>query len=100
MSFRQPESLDEAYEQKALKQGWNFQPVFGQKSHNKQNKNPDIWPLVIKDMYNRDKFGKAKYGVGLKPFNGRDSLKDAYEEVLDLAVYLRQSIYERDNENK
>lgn len=30
-------------------------------------------------------------------FNGRDALLDAYQEALDLVVYLRQVIYERDN---
>ena len=32
----------------------------------------------------------------LQAFNGRDSLKDAYEEALDLCVYLRTAIYEKD----
>jgi len=30
------------------------------------------------------------------PFNGRDALKDAYEEALDLAMYLKQAMIERD----
>jgi hypothetical protein len=32
----------------------------------------------------------------LQAFNGRDALRDAYEEALDLACYLRQAIAERD----
>ena len=60
------------------------------------NKAPDVWELVMDDMRERNEFGKAKYGVGLKPFNGRDTLQDAYEEALDLAVYLRTALYERD----
>lgn len=56
----------------------------------------DIWPIVIEDMRARNEFGTKKYGVPLRPFNGRDVLKDAYEEALDLAVYLRQAMYERD----
>ena len=59
-----------------------------------------VWYLVIKDMNQRNEFGRKKYGTPLKAFNGRDVLKDAYEEALDLVVYLRQAIYERDNENK
>lgn len=55
----------------------------------------EIWPLVIKDMNDRHNFGKAKYGTGLRGFNGRDALVDAYQEALDLCVYLRQAIYER-----
>lgn len=62
----------------------------------KNNSNPDMWVIVIKDMASRNNFGKEKYGVGLKPFNGRDTLQDAYEEALDLAVYLRTALYERD----
>ena len=56
---------------------------------------PDVWPLVIKDMADRDQLGKAKYGIPLRSHNGRDPLVDAYQEVLDLSVYLRQEIEER-----
>jgi hypothetical protein len=62
----------------------------------KENANPEVWNLVIQDMNARNEFGRSKYGVGLKPFNGRDTLLDAYEEALDLCVYLRTAIYERD----
>ena len=55
----------------------------------------DLWPLVIKDMEDRDKLGKAKYGIALRPHNGRNALIDAYQEVLDLSVYLRQEIEEQ-----
>lgn len=65
-----------------------------------ENDHPPVWGLVIEDMDNRNFFGVQKYGVGLQGFNGRDALKDAYEEALDLAVYLRQAIYERDNASK
>lgn len=51
--------------------------------------------LVIEDMAKRKEFGLAKYGTLLQAGNGRDALMDAYEEVLDLAVYLRQAIEER-----
>ena len=39
--------------------------------------------------------GEAEYGERLKPHNGRDALLDAYQEALDLAMYLRQAIAER-----
>lgn len=58
---------------------------------------PAVWGLVMKDMIDRDQTGRQRYGVPLQPHNGRDALRDAYEEALDLAVYLRQAIYERDN---
>jgi hypothetical protein len=60
------------------------------------NDKPAVWDLVVKDMQDRDGQGQAKYGVRLQPFNGRDVLFDAYQEALDLCVYLRQAIYERD----
>jgi hypothetical protein len=57
---------------------------------------PPVWPMVMQDMINRNSVGMAKYGTTLKPHNGRDALIDAYQEALDLCVYLRQAIYERD----
>lgn len=56
---------------------------------------PDVWPLVIKDMEDRNHLGKVKYGIPLRTHNGRNALVDAYQEVLDLSVYLRQEIEER-----
>lgn len=60
------------------------------------NDNPCMWDLVFADMVERDLLGEKKHGVRLQPFNGRDVLIDAYQEALDLVVYLRQCIYERD----
>ena len=60
------------------------------------NDHPAIWPLVMQDMHSRDKVGRKTYGVPLQPHNGRDMLRDAYDEALDLACYLRGAIYERD----
>lgn len=62
----------------------------------KQSTHPAVWGLVMKDMVDRDQTGRERYGVPLQGHNGRDSLVDAYQEALDLAVYLRQAIYERD----
>lgn len=60
----------------------------------------DVWLLVLKDMEERRKHGIEKYGVPVQPFNGRDPLIDAYQEVLDLCVYLRQAIEEREERLK
>ena len=57
---------------------------------------PAVWGLVIKEMQARDKLGRERYGTPLQPHNGRDALVDAFQEALDLCVYLRQAIYERD----
>ena len=59
---------------------------------------PAIWDLVMKDIRERDEYGQKKYSTRLQPFNGRDALIDAYQEALDLIVYLRQLIYERNCE--
>jgi hypothetical protein len=57
---------------------------------------PAAWDLVLGDISMRDTAGLTKYGTRLHPHNGRDALVDAYQEALDLVVYLRQAIYERD----
>lgn len=61
-----------------------------------KNDQPALWPLVMRDMAQRDDTGRKRYGTPLQPHNGRDALRDAYEEALDLAVYIRQALYERD----
>lgn len=75
------------------------------------NDHPACWDLVIedaralhhdqaaveatvKDMQDRDQVGLERYGTRLQPYNGRDSLVDAYQEALDLCVYLRTVLYE------
>lgn len=55
-----------------------------------KNERAAIWPMVIKDMQERDKFGREKYGTPLQPLNGRNPLVDSYEEILDLCVYMKQ----------
>ncbi|HEY1190999.1 MAG TPA: hypothetical protein VGE74_25425 [Gemmata sp.] len=60
------------------------------------NDSRPIWALVIEDMKARDRIGRERYGTPLQANNGRDALRDAYEEALDLAVYLRTAIEERD----
>ena len=54
-----------------------------------------ILPLVMKDLEARAEFGLAKYGTLLQTHNGRDPLMDAYQECLDMAMYLHQAIAER-----
>jgi hypothetical protein len=68
---------------------------------NKKEPNPvknhhrAVWDLVVEDMKIRDAIGNEKYKTRLQPHNGRDPLRDAYQEALDLAVYLRQELFER-----
>lgn len=55
----------------------------------------EILPLVIADLKSRGKIGELVYGRKLETHNGRDALIDAYQEALDLCMYLRQVIEER-----
>ena len=59
------------------------------------NTHPAVWDLVMSDMAERDQIGAKKYGTRLQPHNGRDFLVDAYQESLDLVVYLRGEIHQR-----
>lgn len=54
-----------------------------------QGQSDPIFALIAKDAQERHEFGVKKYGVALVVKNGRDHLRDAYQEALDLLVYLR-----------
>lgn len=62
------------------------------------NASRPVWDMVIEDMRERDRVGRARYGTPLQAHNGRDALADAYAEALDLVVYLKQALVERDAE--
>lgn len=55
-----------------------------------------IQAAVRADLEERERLGIERYKTSLQPFNGRDALVDAYQEALDLAVYLKQALVERD----
>jgi len=59
------------------------------------NGGADVLNQVMRDLLDRSEFGTAKYGTRLQSGNGRDALMDAYQEALDLVMYLRQAIIER-----
>jgi hypothetical protein len=46
---------------------------------------------VIKDLRVRAEMGKAKYNTYLMTNNGRDAIQDAYQEALDLIMYVTQA---------
>lgn len=60
------------------------------------NDSEPIIDLVKADLDTRSAEGVRKYGTKLQPNNGRDALIDAYQEALDLCMYLRQVIAERE----
>ena len=54
----------------------------------------DVAPYVLRDIQARIEAGEERYGTRLQTFNGRDALWDAYQEAIDLVMYLRQRILE------
>lgn len=54
-----------------------------------------VLDLVLQDFKDRAAKGLEKYGRPLFTCNGRDALLDAYQEALDLCMYLRQAIEEQ-----
>lgn len=51
--------------------------------------------MVMHDMIERMEKGIETYGQALRADNGRCPLIDAYQEALDLAIYLKQAIIEK-----
>ena len=60
------------------------------------NGNPLVKDALIADIEVLCARRAAKYGTHLQPGNGRDALQDAYEELVDGALYLKQLLMERD----
>jgi hypothetical protein len=63
------------------------------------NDSPDVQSMVIADIGARRELGISRYGTALQTANGRDALRDLYEELLDSVMYVRQVIAERDDPN-
>lgn len=62
------------------------------------NESPFVQDDLIAYIERRKQVGIERYGTALQPHNGRDALRDAFEEAVDLAVYLAQVIIERDGQ--
>jgi hypothetical protein len=58
------------------------------------NDRPSMHDEMAKDLEARKQLGIKRYGQPLQPLNGREAVQDAYEESLDMSVYLRQLKYE------
>ena len=55
----------------------------------------DIFDEVKRDLDARNELGRQSYGGPMQPHDGRDSIVEAYEEALDLVMYLKKAIIER-----
>ena len=51
-----------------------------------------VWPMVVKDMLERNEEGAKKYNRYLQTDCPDNMLQHAYEEALDLCVYLKTQI--------
>lgn len=60
------------------------------------NSERPIFDRVIDDLRAKAAEWRKKYGTHLQPFNGRDAVRDAYQEALDMAQYLKQALVEGD----
>lgn len=54
-----------------------------------QNDEPDVQSMVIADIEERRQLGISRYGTALQPFNGRNTLKDLNDELMDAVIYTR-----------
>ena len=57
----------------------------------------DLADEVKQDIENRIVKGVQTYGERLRINNGRNALLDAYEEILDLALYIKQELKEKES---
>ena len=60
----------------------------------------DIAKKVQEDIEARAKLGKKKYGARLASYsreNGKTPFENMYEEILDMAMYLKQHLVENEN---
>jgi hypothetical protein len=56
----------------------------------------NVQDALIEAIRKRQELGIRRYGRPLETHNGRDALRDAWEEAVDLASYLTQALMERD----
>ena len=61
-----------------------------------RNDAEDVQSALIREIEGRRQLGIQRYGTALQPFNGRDSLRDLLDELLDGATYALQVKIERD----
>lgn len=54
----------------------------------------EVQQALINAIAARRELGIRKYGQPVMTHNGRNPLRDAWEEVIDLAVYLTQALLE------
>ena len=56
---------------------------------------PDSVDQVVVDLQARKRLGYERYGIALNVDTDKDMLQEAYEEAMDLCIYLRTAIEQR-----
>lgn len=59
-----------------------------------------VLDFVLETLIERAEIGKLKYGTYLETHNGRRALIDAFQEALDLVMYLAQAVMEQDEDSQ
>ena len=73
-----------------------YDPALVPKTTERKPGGREVLEIVQADLAKRVGMGMEKYGQALQSNDGRDPLVDAYQEALDLTLYLRKCILERD----
>jgi hypothetical protein len=60
------------------------------------NDSEPVQDQVIAYIERRKQVGIERYGTPLQAHNGRDALRDLFEELIDAVQYLAQVLIERD----
>ena len=94
------DTLEKRPEQKAFDPFVSVEDAATAKQPAPKGSGNPILGMVLADLTNRALEGKEKYGEPLLAHNGRNPLWDAYQEALDLAMYLRQAIEEQSEQNQ
>jgi hypothetical protein len=96
---RNPEDPEGQYERQSFcaEEGYlTYTDGYGVVISPKPAKKKSITDMVIEDLRGRERKGYETYGGPLLPHDGRDSMRDLYEELLDAAQYIRKVMEERE----
>jgi hypothetical protein len=58
----------------------------------------NLFEIVKTDLDARNELGMRVYKKPMQPHDGRNSLQDAYEEALDLVMYLKKALVEQERQ--
>lgn len=59
--------------------------------------NKQVWPLVVKDMLERNEEGAIKYNRYLQTNCPDDMMSHLYNELLDAVVYIKTELCKRES---